>query len=305
MSSSDLCPYVEKGLKSGPPLLFLAGFPDNETSGWGKVVPTDLGKKYRCIFMCLPGYSARQDPRTNKPWGYEQEDVLRMMGNTLDALGLRTKPFPMIAHDWGAFYALLYTTRHPAEVSNLILCDVGMVDPFSLPLFTIPYIIFYQVYFAIVYIISQTLSVRLATFIFWALKRYFQFMMPTPHDRFHLPENEITVHKCYPYYYLWRRLLTGSMLKIKFPSCPLLYLVRIFFFEALALLANELLTCLFFRSRGTGIVVRHQKALHVPRPAVSRPHRRHTRVRPLLPPRRALVHGGRAGGHAEAHDAVP
>jgi pimeloyl-ACP methyl ester carboxylesterase len=226
MSTADQCPYVEKGLKSGPPLLFLSGFPDNETSGWGTAVPEALGKKYRCIFMCLPGYSKNQDPASNKPWGYEQEDVLRMMNNTINTLGLRTKPFRMVAHDWGAFFALLYTTRHPADVSKLILCDVGMVDPFALPVLTIPFIVFYQVYFAVIYIISQVISMKLATFLFWLLKSHFQWMMPTPHDRFHLPDSEITVHKCYPYYYLWRRLLTGSMLKVKFPSRPLLFLVR-------------------------------------------------------------------------------
>jgi pimeloyl-ACP methyl ester carboxylesterase len=203
----------------------MAGFPDNETSGWGTVVPEALGKKYRCIFMCLPDYGTNQDPLRFKPWGYEQEEVLTMMGNTLQSLGLRSNPYLMVAHDWGAFYALLYTTRNPSEVSKLILCDVGMVDPFALPVQTIPYIIFYQVYFAVVYVISQVLSLSLATTMFWALKRYFQFLMPTPNDRFHLPESEIRVQKCYPYYYLWRRLLTGSMLKVKFPACPLLFLV--------------------------------------------------------------------------------
>lgn len=226
MSCAELCPFVEMGLKSGPPVLFFSGFPDNETSGWGKVVPEELGKKYRCIFMCLPGYSKNQDPTQDKPWGYDQEDVLRMIGNTVATLGLSSSPYILIAHDWGAFYALLHTTRNPTEVSKLILCDVGMVDPFSLPVLTIPYIIFYQVYFAIAYIISQAISMHLGNTMFWSLKKYFQFMMPTPHDRFHLAEKEITVQKCYPYYYMWKRLLTGTMLKAKFPACPLLFLVR-------------------------------------------------------------------------------
>lgn len=221
------CPYVEKGVKSGPPLVFLAGFPDNETSSWGSVLPDQFERKYRCIYMCLPDYGKNQDPHKFKPWGYEQEEVLSMIGNTLQSLGLKSKPFQLIAHDWGAFFALLYSSRFPSEVSRLVLCDVGMVDPFSLPVMTIPYIIFYQVYFAICYIISQVISVHLASILFWCLKNYLVFLMPTPHDRFHLPEEEVRVQKCYPYYYLWRRLLTGSMLKANFPVCPLLFLVRL------------------------------------------------------------------------------
>ena len=221
------CPYVEKGLKNGPPMVFMAGFPDNETSGWGTVLPEELGKKYRLIFICLPGYSQQPNPAQDKKWGYEQEEVLTMMHSTIDSLGLSSKKFIMVAHDWGAFFALLYTTRHPDATSKLILCDVGMVDPFALPVATIPYIIFYQVYFAVSYIIAMLISVQLGQMVFWSFGTFFRFMLPTPNDKFHLPESEITVKKCYPYYYLWKRLLTGSMLKVKFPTCPLLFMVRV------------------------------------------------------------------------------
>lgn len=223
----SLCPYVERGVKNGPTIVFLAGFPDNELSGWGKDVPEEFSKHYRCIFMCLPEYGQKRDKTNDKPWGYEQEEILTMIHATINSLGMSNKKFIMIAHDWGAFFALLYTTRYPDALSKLVLCDVGMVDPFALPVATIPYIIFYQIYFAVAYIIAQVISFQLGNTLFWALKRYFQFMMPTPNDRFHLPESEITVHKCYPYYYLWRRLLTGTMLKVKFPTCPLLFLVSV------------------------------------------------------------------------------
>lgn len=224
----DLCPFVEKGLKHGPPLVFLSGFPDNETSGWGEVLPEALGKKYRCIYICLPGYSKNQSPQNTKPWGFEQEEILTMMNNTLAHLGLQSSPFLLVAHDWGAFFALLYTTRFPSQVSRLVLCDVGMVDPFALPVLTIPYILFYQVFFAIAYILSQVVSFSVGNAMFWGIKA-FSFMMPTPDDRFHLPVSEITVRKCYPYYYLWKRLLTGTMLKAKFPTCPLLFMVSVAF----------------------------------------------------------------------------
>jgi pimeloyl-ACP methyl ester carboxylesterase len=223
----SVCPYIEKGIKSGPPMVFMSGFPDNETCGWGKVLPEELGKKYRLIFICLPGYSETPtNPPQNKKWGYEQEEVLAMMHGTIESVGLSSKPFVLVAHDWGAFFSMLYTNRHPEIVSKLILCDVGMVNPANLPVATIPYIMFYQIYFAVSYIISQVISYALGNAIFWSFRLFFQFMLPTPHDRFHLPESEITVAKCYPYYYLWKRLLTGTALVAKFPSCPLLFMVR-------------------------------------------------------------------------------
>ena len=171
----DLCPFVEKGLKHGPPLVFLSGFPDNETSGWGEVLPEALGKKYRCIYICLPGYSKNQSPQNTKPWGFEQEEILTMMNNTLAHLGLQSSPFLLVAHDWGAFFALLYTTRFPSQVSRLVLCDVGMVDPFALPVLTIPYILFYQVFFAIAYILSQVVSFSVGNAMFWGIKAFFVY----------------------------------------------------------------------------------------------------------------------------------
>lgn len=222
-----LCPYIERGLRDGPPILFLSGFPDNEDSGWGKEFPRELEEKYRCVFVCLPGYSQHRIPAQDKAWGYDFTEVLSMLEATIEAVGLSSDKFLMISHDWGALFALLYTTRNPNAVSKLVLCDVGMLEPTQLPIATVPYLLFYQIYFAVVYIIAQTLSYALANTLFWMLKSCFQFMMPTPNDRFHLPEEQITVRKCYPYYWLWRRILTNKLLPTKFPKCPLLFLVSI------------------------------------------------------------------------------
>lgn len=226
----NLCPYLERGVSTGPPVLFLGGFPDNEDSGWGVEFPRSLESKYRCIFMCLPGYSKNRIVAQDRAWGYDQDQILTMMEATIEELGLSKDKFILIAHDWGALFSLIYTTRHPNAVSKLVLCDVGMLDPTSLPIATLPYILFYQLYFAAVYIISLTISYKLATAMFWMLRSCFQFLMPTPNDRFHLPEEQITVRKCYPYYWVWRRLLTGTMLKTSFPKCPLLYMVAYYYF---------------------------------------------------------------------------
>ena len=219
-------PYVELGFPNGPPVLLLSGFPDSELSAWGEVIPEQLAKTHRCIFVCLPGYSAKSNYDVNVPWGYEQEDVLEMLRNTMDAVGLTHTKFVMIAHDWGAYYALLHLTRHPNSVSKLVLCDIGMCSAFSLPLTSLPFIAFYQLFFAITYFISQAISVRLAESLFQAIgiRAFFQILSPNRRHRSNV-ENQLTVLKCYPYYYLWRRLLTGTTLPQAFPTCPLLFMV--------------------------------------------------------------------------------
>lgn len=81
-------PYIEKGNKNGPVIVLLGGFPDNQLSSWGKVIPAELEKLgYHLIFMCLPGYD--NDKSYLKPWGYNTNEILLMMHNTMKKLGIR------------------------------------------------------------------------------------------------------------------------------------------------------------------------------------------------------------------------
>lgn len=223
----NCCPYIELGDKAKPPLLFMSGFPDNNLSAWGETIPEQFKKNHRCIFMCLPGYESGGEAKLRKPWAYEQEDILVMMHATIKITGLSQAPIPLIAHDWGAYFALLYTTRHPNVVSKLILCDIGMCSAFTLPLTSIPFIALYQLFFAICYLLSQTISQWLAERLFLniGIKTFYNILSPPLTNRAEIPQSSLTVLKCYPYYFLWRRLLTGRLLPQTFPSCPVLYLV--------------------------------------------------------------------------------
>ena len=124
-------------------------------------------------------------------------------------------------------------------------------------------------------------------------------MMPTPNDRFHLPEEEVRVEKCYPYYYLWRRLLTGTMIKAKFPVCPLLFLVTKFPPFCLCLIFIRLqsfMSFIFCWSCVTYVLslVRYEEALHVPWPALRGPHRCDTGLFSPCASCWSLVYGGRS-----------
>ena len=79
-------PYIEKGNKNGPVIVLLGGFPDNQLSTWGNVIPLELEKLgYRLIFMCLPGYD--NDKSYQKTWGYDTNEILIMMHETMKRLG--------------------------------------------------------------------------------------------------------------------------------------------------------------------------------------------------------------------------
>lgn len=220
------CPCFEKGVPNGEPIVFMSGFPDSELSCWGDLLIDELCREHRCIFLCLPGYSQSSEKNDIIPWGYEQEEVLNAMHNCIQSLALPQK-FVLMAHDWGAYYALLYTTRYPNATSKLILCDIGMCSPFTLPLTSLPFILFYQLCFAISFFISQAINYALGEWLFQTIgiQAFFAILSP---NRTHTnsAHNGLSVQMCYPYYYLLRRLLTGTMLPQAFPSCPLLFMVR-------------------------------------------------------------------------------
>jgi pimeloyl-ACP methyl ester carboxylesterase len=205
----------------------MSGFPDSEVSAWGGAIAQHFERTHRCVYMCLPGYSTFDSSALEKAWGYETEEVLTMMTNTIKAVDLSHAKLTMVAHDWGAYFAILYTTRHPNILSKLILCDIGMCTALSLPMRFVPFVATYQIFFAVLYWVSHAVSMRLAELLFLALGiKYFYFLLspPTLH-RAEILRQSLTVRKCYPYYYLWRRLLTFNMLPQRFPDCPLLFIV--------------------------------------------------------------------------------
>lgn len=222
--------FEERGENSDAPLVFMPGFPDTATSGWGEALPAALLKsRRRLIFLCMPGYeNPFPSPLLKKSWGFDFEVIVEMMKGTLDDLKLGKKygkPFVLVAHDWGAFIAQIYTTRYPEDISKLILCDVGMKRQFQSSWDALTNI-FYQVCFAIAYVVSQTMGEFAGELLFKSTLSLGVLHMigPCPHDVLHIPPENLTVLQCYPYYHLWRRILTKSLPKIGFPTCPLLFM---------------------------------------------------------------------------------
>ncbi len=222
---SNLLPYVEKGNKTKPVIVFLAGFPDNETSGWGEV-PQDLEKNFRVILLCMPDYG--KGNKVFKPWGYSFDEILQMMHATLQSLKVTDSKFYLVAHDWGAFLGLRYENQHPELIEKLVLLDVGLLNPKNAPVKHILIVLLYQFWFAFAYVLSQTISVTLGNLVFklFTWKPIAETLGPCPHEKESpIPMSELVVNKCYPYYHFWRCQLTLSLKEPKYPSCPLLFMV--------------------------------------------------------------------------------
>jgi pimeloyl-ACP methyl ester carboxylesterase len=204
-----------------PKIVLVAGFPDNQTSGWGHVLPERLAKEYHLIMLCLPGF---EDGGKVRPWGYDFDELIEGMHGTIAPLLAPNEKFTLLAHDWGGQLSYLYLEKYSSFVSKYITVDVGLLE-----MKNTPYSIFiYQAWFAIAFAFSQIFRTLLGTIvmviIFLPGLRGF---LPTRNEN--LPRKREHVHAglCYPYYYKYRNMIKGQYPKVIFPTVPTLYVVRI------------------------------------------------------------------------------
>lgn len=220
-------------------IVFLAGFPDDETSGWGDVL-THLQSspdKYRLICCCLPDFETAAAGR-RRPWGYSIDACVELLERTVD----KTVPDPrqrviLCIHDWGSLVGMLYENRNPERVSSALIFDVACsVGPGKAwPLFAgaTPFfiLILYQLWWSFSYFVGQMLSPRLGEFIFALYSLCVpSFLTPVSVKRGDIPRSrhEVSLEMCYIYYTFWRGMLTSDEVrKRQTPrrlSCPLLFL---------------------------------------------------------------------------------
>jgi pimeloyl-ACP methyl ester carboxylesterase len=220
-----LFPCVEHKSNTGdkPKIVFVAGFPDNETSAWGKHLPNELSKHYDLFFLCFPGYEYHG---TIQKWGYSFEELIDSLDMTLAKIysGCSEK-YTLICHDWGAFLGLLYQTKHFSKIEKLVLFEVGMSSINSIGYLNLFRISLYQLWFAVAFILSQLVSMKLGTlFMSILLFPIFRPLLPCT-DKPPVPDNQIHAGKCYPYFYLWKDLLQLKEPHMKFPPMPTFYMV--------------------------------------------------------------------------------
>ena len=115
-------PHYETGTPDGKLLVFLAGFPDDTTSGWGDSIE-QLRKtgKFRMIFLCLPGYHSSNPP---KSWGHNFDELIIMLDRTVNNLIGEKAKFDFVVHDWGSIIGLLYQNKHPDRIGKFITLGI-------------------------------------------------------------------------------------------------------------------------------------------------------------------------------------
>ena len=230
-ASPNLLPVFEAGCPTSDNIIFfLAGFPDHETSGWGHLLEVLLEAEksemaeWRLICMCLPDFQANLISAP-KRWGWEVQEILKMLENTVDKYAGPSKPFKMIVHDWGSVFGFAYENAHPGRISKLVALDVGFGISGTCGLLIT---ILYQWWWAIAYIFSQIFSMSCGECCFRSYKYLtLRCCQPTPHDMNTLPRKDFKVHMCYIYYQFWKEVVVHNTkhLAKKFPVCPVLYLV--------------------------------------------------------------------------------
>jgi pimeloyl-ACP methyl ester carboxylesterase len=148
----------------------------------------------------------------------------------IDKLG--DAPFTLFTHDWGSHVGLLYQNKYPKNVESMVVCDVLVTNQDQLLIH--PYkaflILYYTINFAFAYVLSQLF--RMFGQVWYmgtlAMLMSFPFISTTPCENFRQVRDlaELGVHMTYPYYYMWRGILTGTIRRAALPSCPMLYMVR-------------------------------------------------------------------------------
>jgi pimeloyl-ACP methyl ester carboxylesterase len=210
--------YIESGNPKGPLIVMLSGYPDNHESAWGPELLKKLSARYRLLTICLP--QCNKGNKNFRSWGFTFPEMIERIYESVREKG----PFFLVGHDWGALLALQFQNLYPFLVKKVILLDVGMLKPTTIPFKNLCLIILYQWWFAFAYIVSQLLSVALGNLIYFA---YFKlvFLHISPSERVDIPDEEMTVLKCYPYFQYWKAWIMGRIKDPAFPSCPVLFMV--------------------------------------------------------------------------------
>jgi pimeloyl-ACP methyl ester carboxylesterase len=212
-------PYLEFKRNNAPIIVLLAGFPDNVTSGWDTGFLEMLKSKYHVITLCLPDYDQKRETIS---WGANFDELVYGFNQTLNSV-IESKNFYLVAHDWGSVVAQMYENKYSERVKKLVLLDVGRgIDPSARGKMVA---IYYQLAFESHYFLFKTLGYTIGNLCFKLFSKFTpRFLWPVPYDKMHRPADEMSVHLCYPYYYLWSSVFRLKPIRISFPKCPVLFL---------------------------------------------------------------------------------
>lgn len=172
-------------------ILFVHGFPDCSDIFDAQVTKLTT-EGYRCLVAALPG--SRGEPVAV---ALEPSQVAELVRDAVQAV--HPEPLTIIAHDWGAFYAMFLVKKYPDSFRRVVLIDVGGV--LGAPTSTKIAMMAYQGMLALMYALGPTAG-TLGVKAFLAYSGY--------NAR---PLKEITADMCYTYLGVMRFLLKGKKTK--------------------------------------------------------------------------------------------
>ena len=228
-------PYIEIGSRGDkrPTIVFVAGFPDNQQSAFGSTFRSKIEREFHTLYVCYPGFDGKS---CGKPWGYSFDELVNMLHILITQSTEENEKVYLVGHDWGAYLSLKYENKYGAEkVQKLCLLDVGILSLGNCSFRQIASIFTYQSWLACIFLTSRIFGTLIAYFCNYKIYKYFSPLFSSsqhPIDVIHSAKFSCfpnIVNKCYPYYHLWKGILTTGKVKSgHFPHCPLLYLVRIY-----------------------------------------------------------------------------
>ena len=116
--------FVSK-LGSGPPVVFLHGFPDSGEV-WSDIIRA-LSSEYTCYAIDLPGLG-RSIPAKGTRFRLEAQSEL--FSQILEGLEL-SQPFHLVVHDLGAFMGLSFASDHPERIRSLSIFNSDFHSDFT------------------------------------------------------------------------------------------------------------------------------------------------------------------------------
>ncbi|BDY04875.1 hypothetical protein F0521_19160 [Ferrimonas sp. YFM] len=177
-------------------LVMIHGWPDNYRL-WDAQVSA-FKTHYRCARFSLPGFERGQQSQL-----LNMEQMMQALDTAIN-LASPKAPVTLLLHDWGCFYGYQYAMRHLERVSRIIAVDVGDSGSKDHKLTTGAKLMAasYQLYLALCWKLGRFLGNPMTRFIAKAMGA------PAPRGDIHSGMN-------FPYYWLWKGLLTKQRLGIK------------------------------------------------------------------------------------------
>ena len=231
MSKTLRLPYQTFGRKGKPVMVFVAGFPDDEVSGWGEMV-SKFSETNRIICLCWPGYEKNGSSALPR-WGYSLKEVVEAMHETLADISTEEKidNFTLVIHDWGSYIGLMYQNAFPERVARVVCFDVGILK--KPPLKDALIILLYQWWFCTCFFFAHFLgrlcgqAMMMGFFLFVA-----PIVGPATHDKVNRPILEITPWMLYPYWHFhfgrmgYLRMGPKKMPRPRYPvgGCKILFM---------------------------------------------------------------------------------